>query len=930
MRLGQVYFSLKNDSNLVIKAKRKSGPGDSHILELIPQDKLKGDLPALLIEGHAHWLNLSTSIIEIRPLDSLWEASSENWTIDCTLGQYRMQKGSEFLVDIRSQSWAMVSRLLQPLDTPQNLLVSASQIDSSEPMTSLQLSVSLPRYGLSFYVDKDGDLQSHNMRGMVYDEDQSIGTLFGLVNRLVLRPKIRDPDAVELIPRCVLIPDGEISFQKDGHHVRIEVNTPRPALERVTYQTYKVDIDLSCLTGNVSLTNKLYCVYLHALTSGCSTDPLTGRTGTEEALSLLRSASCSSIMRFGAREAELLGLIASICPVRTWYPEHLKCMQKVEWHDLPAITQHHELYIASKAIKSHYERVQMFLENQSGHLFPRFPKHDDDLLQRSALRAAYLFPSEFSGCQWPSGVNHDVQYSARHLLRSGERRACIAATSVIHGTTHAMTKRSLDILSMVESWEDSVSGTAALSLQYDNSWLTPNLPLIWLEAYKLLRRVKNGGWFQILFSLPAMAYASPNLSDLVPMFVAFARSPRFRWEDPPPHDSYDLAEGYCPSAAALRSYVSDTFEHGHQKFTPRRDERGRGLENKLKLFNERRKSDINAAVQKLIDTWPCETRLWGSVNSDVQRHFSSYCHNFQLKEHLTRVQDILNDIFAKSSPIPAPRYSFQPSQSIPFRTSWSITLDLLFTRPAPRLPEHVGLLLCTVADANTPLSDPAPLDQLLATAEANAKDTFQGQYVSALRASAECFRRDSVSVAHGETNLPTAKMLFEHHTSCEDSYIEALHCVKQHLWPRTKSELALAQSGQWPRITAHALFGSLASNSLIVLPDDWKKCLIRFTLLALRLQRARRLLRLHLDNLREELRWELQNRGWDGWDADAYPDWLLIQVCLVRYLYIYHLTRRLSPTATRQLFGPARSGRGCHRNDITKFGQKYCHATQHG
>ena len=369
----------------MIRAKRKQVTGDSITIELISHEKLEGDLPAVLIEGHAHWLNLSTSVIEIRPLDSLWETSSENWKIDCTPGKYRMQKGNEFLVDIRSQSWDMVSSLLSPLDTPQNLIVSVSPIDSSQPISSFQLSVVLPRYGLSFYVDEDGDLQSYNIRGMVYDENQSVGTLFGLVNLLVLRPKIRDVRAVELISRCVLIPEGKISFRIDGHHVRVEIDTRPPALGRVTYQTYIIDTDMGCLTGNVSLTNMLYCAYLHALTSGCSTDPLTGRTGTEEALSVLRSASCWSITRFSSREAELLSLIASIFPERDVW--------STEWLSLPSNTQYHELCVVANGIKKHCERMLSFHESQSSDLFKSFPSRDKNLLERSALRAAYLFPS---------------------------------------------------------------------------------------------------------------------------------------------------------------------------------------------------------------------------------------------------------------------------------------------------------------------------------------------------------------------------------------------------------------------------------------------------------------------------------------------------------------------------------------------------------
>ncbi|KAN0080270.1 hypothetical protein V8E55_009836 [Tylopilus felleus] len=880
----QIYFSLRNDSNLVIKAKRKSAPDRGDIIELIPQDMLSGDLPAVLIEGHVHWLDLSTSIMEVRPLDKLWETSSENWKMYCTPGRYRMQKGNQYLVDIHSQSWAMVSPLLQPLDIPQNLLVSVSPIDSSRPMSPLQLSVSLPRYDLSFYVDKDGDLQSHNMRGMVYDKNQSIETLFGLVNRLVLRPKTGDFD---------------ISFQKDGHHVRVEVTTPGSALERVTYQTYKVDTDLGCLTGNVSLTNKLYCAYLHALTSGYSTDPLTERTGTEEALSLLRSVSCSSIMRLSSREAELLSLIASICPTRTWYPRHLKRMQKVAWHNLPVSTQHHELYIASEAIKSHYERVQLFLENQSSPLFPKFPEHDDHLLRRSALRAAYLFPSEFPGR--PSGVNHDVRYSARDLVDSdsGEQRAYVAATSVCHRTAHAPTRK--NILSMVGSWGGSaVFGTASLSLEYDSSWLAPNLPLIWLQAYKLMRRIDDGKWFQMLFSLPAMAYASSNLSDLVPVFVAFARDPHFRREDPPPHDFYNLAEGYSPSGSTLRSYISNcalSFKDSPESFEPiRTNEIPRSLrKRRLKLYNDRCDSDINATVRGLMHAWSCETPPRCSLDADlyrvsvliskVQTHFSNCYRNVELKEHLTRVQNILNYVYAQASPISTPRYSFLPSQSIPSLTSCSINLGYLFTRPALSLQEPAGLPPCTVADAHASLSDPVPLDRLLTTIEANAKDIFQRRYVSALRTSAECFRRDNALVAYGETKLPSAETLVEYYMSCRDSYIEALECVEQHLGPRNRSQRALVQSGQWPRITADALFRSLASNSAIQLSEDWKACLVQ-------------LLRLHLDNLFEELRRELQNEGCDGWDAETHPDRLLIQLqgnFLVRRVQAEVATEMISP-----------------------------------
>ncbi|KAF8439864.1 hypothetical protein L210DRAFT_3645838 [Boletus edulis BED1] len=910
----QVYFSLKNDSDLVIRAKRKHDTGDSHIIELIPQEKLKGDLPAVLIEGHAHWLNLSTSIMEIRPLDSLWEASAENWMIECTPGNYRMRRGNKHLVDIRSQTWEMVSSLLRPLDTPQNLLVTVSPIDDCRRFTSLlQLSVILPRYGLSFYVDEDGDLQSRNIRGMVYDENQSIGTLFGLVNRLVLRPKSRDANAIELIPRCILVPDGQISFRKDSHHVRVEVNTPSE-LGNVTYQTYKVDTELGCLTGNVSLTNKLYCAYLHALTSGCGTDPLTGRTGTEEALSLLRSASCWSIMKLGPREAELLALIASICPTRTWYPVHLKCMQKVEWLDLPAGTQHHGLYVVANGIKEHCERVLLFQENQSSTLFPSFPLQDEHLLKRGALRAAYLSPFEISG--QPSGRDLDVRYSARDLVEVGsaERRAYTAAAAVRHRNVDPSTTK--NILSMVQSWTGSVSGDATLSLQYDRSWLAPDLPLIWFKAYNLLRGSDEGKWFQLLFSLPAMAYASPNLADLVPVFIAFASNPQFQWEHPPCYHSYTLSEGYQPCRSILYSYVSDcaySFEHSPESSEPARynestyDLRGR----QLQTYHSRRNSDADATAHQLLNHWPCETPPQCSLKpglynvpdltSKVQSHFSSRYRNLKLKEHLARAQDILNNAYSQASPIPILQYSFQPSQTVPPRTSWSLTMDQLFARPAPSLQAHGSLTSSITDKGNTSLRSSARLQQLIATVDANAVNPFHHQYVAALRTSAECFGREVSLIAPRTTELPAVETLMKHYVRCRASYTESLDHVKRQLDPRSQSEQVLQQAGQWPRVTAHALLRSLASSSSVVLPDDWEECLVQLALLALQLQRARRLLRLHLDNLPEELRRELENDGCDGWSAAAHPDWLLIQ------LQGNFLVRRVQAEVAHEMISP-RSG----------------------
>ena len=482
-------------------------------------------------------------------------------------------------------------------------------------------------------------------------------------------------------------------------------------------------------------------------------------------------------------------------------------------------------------------------------------------------------------------------------VASGEQRAYIAATAVHHLTSGA--SATMDILSIVKLWSGRVSGDAAVSFQYDRSWLAPDLPLIWLKAYNLLRRRDEENlWFRLHFSLPAMAYASSQLADLVPMFVAFASDPQFQMEDPPHYVSYDLSDGSSPSVATLRSYVSDcaySFERSPESKAPANPgESKKALrKRRLKMYENRRnsESDTGATVSWLLNAWPCETPPLCFLNptlydvpkftSNVQRHFSSCYQNLKLKEHLIRVQAILWNVGSQATPIPALQYTFRQSKRIriPSPTSWSLTVDQLLARAAPSLQPHDTLPTYTANDGNTSLSGSAPLHRLITRVEADAVNQFQLHYVSALRASAECLGSEISLVPHGATKLPTIETLVAHYVRCRASYIKGLDLVKQYLGPRSPDEQALEQSGQWPCITPHTLFRSLASNSSVVLFDDWKKCLIRLTQLALELQRARRMVRLHFDDLHEELRRELENEGCDGWNADTHPDWLLIQVC---------------------------------------------------
>ena len=203
-------------------------------------------------------------------------------------------------MDIQSPTWATFSKCFKCLDAsssdqPRNLIITASAIHSASVP---QLSVTLPHYSLSFFVNEMQELESRDFKQMVYDEDQCAGTLFGLESMFILRPT-RTLVPRTLIPRRVLIPNGEPTVHGDHH---VQINTPNsssdvPPDTGPLYHTYIVDTELGCLVGNGGLASTEFLARLHAMTSWHRPDSLTGKTGAQAALCLLQSAGCRSVIK---------------------------------------------------------------------------------------------------------------------------------------------------------------------------------------------------------------------------------------------------------------------------------------------------------------------------------------------------------------------------------------------------------------------------------------------------------------------------------------------------------------------------------------------------------------------------------------------------------------------------------------------------------
>ena len=299
----QIHFRL-HEGELII---RTSLSGRTH--ELIPISVLKNDFPRAFVNKYVHWIDLEYGVMEWRPLENIWKSSPQNWqTWSHGNSNFSLGRAPLKLVDIRSPIAKAISRVLSPLEH-------ATHIHVFFNFDKNMLEVHLPRLNLDFFMRGSCNLlECKQFRGMAVDSNQGIGSLSGLVNKLVLREVFGQS-------RLIIVPDGKVSYKQADDHVCVSVDTS--SVKIVSYHHFQVDSQLGRLVDNGSLRSRLYRAYLHALTSACLPDELTGRTGTEEALHTLAQASTQSFFTLEGSEVNLLKDISRLSPGRIYYPKHL-------------------------------------------------------------------------------------------------------------------------------------------------------------------------------------------------------------------------------------------------------------------------------------------------------------------------------------------------------------------------------------------------------------------------------------------------------------------------------------------------------------------------------------------------------------------------------------------------------------------------------
>ncbi|KAH9036254.1 hypothetical protein EDB84DRAFT_1588067 [Lactarius hengduanensis] len=898
LMLDKILFSLR-DGNLTLRARR---PKDHRLLQFVPRTVFVNDFPKAFVDDCVHWLDLRTGEVEFRPIRLIGGSQASGLTGDLRF-QFRKISGDSAapvdLIDIRSATFQMISRLLSPLESPEHIII--TRADHA-------IEASLNRLHLAFFISEDSELECRSMPGYVIDDRQSCDTMFGLRNQLVLRPSNGSSEA----PRRVIIPQGDIAFGLDGDFTSVTIKTG--TAEHVPWHEYTIDTDLGRLTGNVSLHSKLYQCYLHALTSHCLPDPLLGHTGTEESLHMLHSASFLSFQRLSEDDAKLLDLISNLTPSRIYYPPHLRSMVTVKWNSLPVLSQHHDFHPAVSSILDHARALEaLYDEPRSAVDFNTHPR-DASLLNRAASRNRLYYPYDLQNLRYSSSSTpKDVAYKSRDVVNRGSAELAAYQTSWSVWNGQLCPSRTWSKLwDAMQIWRSLGPGETKISLRYSRYWLTFSAAKDWLGIYDSCQKALNGdpqdSRVRLAFSLSAASFSGTSYANVIPLILIFATDTRFRDLTRPSPSHYDLSDGTYPDHARLET-PAQTMEVRATAYKKVAKERRREYNNSI---NEK----ASTAAQTVMGRWPkrrsgCNPpRQWFNTQGcreGVNTYLQSITQNIDLRDHIHLLQRVI-DCYEITIPPNTP-YVFSPRISAGSPKAISPSLREMLTSRAnllqsPTYEQCDSDSRCTFHPREDSLSC------LIHEFRQSRESLLQLYGEDLSKSHSDLLRKAAPFSVH--RGVPAQEALRQYRDQCSKQKASLFSELSGALAPSQKPENVVSISGLWPRITPRSILRELSRDRVSTLTDQWKHVITRYAIAFLKYQQSQRLLELSSRRRDEELLREAETVCEDVAAACA-PDWLLIQIdanFLARPLQLAIAREMISPTCQRSASFQLNMGEG--------------------
>ena len=856
--------------------------------DLIPSRIFLNQFPVAFVDKFTHWYDHAGNSVEFRPIKNPWSSSRANWRLMKVGSLWCLVRDGVTLLSVSSGTARALSGILSALEN-------STHIHTFFHDDSKILDIELPRLQLGFYL-KPGDplIYSRQFRGWYIDSHQDIGTLVGLQNKLVLK---QDKEGQS---RLLVVPEGQVAYRRTSGHVEVSIDSDTAT----KVHTFHVDKRLGRMVDNGNLQSKLFLCYLHALTSYCLPDPLTQRTGTEQALSILNSAAVRSFDCLTEDNLAILKQIAKLTPGRIYYPANERVMQTVDWDpSLSSLSQHGGFYTSVKAI---FEQA-----NDGKILYPDSyiepPKLDfvvPHLLERDLIRSSAFRVSGFGAEQYT--IEHDAEYSPRDRGQNSERatRTYVTARLIFQRrpVLHANALSNLgdflwETLQKCGEIEGPKSTACHPLLKYDSKWLDKpfkHLGCLWCRAHLSLGVSPHlYTKFHIMMWLSTMAFAQEAEMQVVHTLAAFYNVPDVGQVSPPTVSLFDLSRGARVNISELVHIIQCArlpFRDSSEARLPKEiyESDREAQQRRQRKFISNRDKAIQSFAGALKNQWPCEVpqtpdgATFGKYfKSDqamkgVKSKFKSWFENFLFRDYLDRIEHTLRR--QTVDPILTPSYIFSTSESDAQKRHNYVSIDDIFSAPAPMIL-HAAPTTCN-AQVRTEFgqTQTSPrLQVLLAGLEAQFSAKHEKDYIKHLRESLISLQGHAEKSSLDFQGCNIKQVLERYRADCNQHVQDLYSTMMDAVGRKSQNPLAMAAAvGQWPRVSPAFFLQQLTHRHWEKLTDCWKRFMIKYGLALTELQRAERLT--SLSGNRIDLVEEFLNIGHQNWNPSEFPESLLLEV----------------------------------------------------
>ncbi|VBB80720.1 Putative protein of unknown function [Podospora comata] len=902
-----VHFAML-DGIVVIQA-AKRGSNDEELWEFIPRSCFLGGLSKSFVMNFSHWRNNSTGVIEFRPAATPWEHSPDHWLLAKEGVRTVLRLDQDLVIDLHSETALAISTRLEPLDCRENIdMIFHQGADKG------QLNVTLPRFALSFSLAPgSSSLRSKHYAGMIIDERQEIGALIGLKSKLVLRD---EKHVDNLQPsRLLLIPRGQPIVTMHDDHVRVKIR--KENIPHVKHEAFRIDTRLGQLVDNGSLVSKLYLCLLHALTSHCLPDPLTSRTGTEEATRVLQLSAVRSFQRLESDCIAILEKISGLSPKRSFYPEHLQNMEQCSWDpNLPVLSQYDGFRAIVEEIMAHAEDCEVLYEQSEGGAGKAIRKLARSVKTHLLNERAIIRNSSFRVTQFGAedhSARHDVSYGGRHSKDQELERSSIArnialmvssgAPQLLFPTTPSLKQSILSITS------NSFSGNPRVGLGFNAKYYEkPEVALkeLWCGLHRALATEEN--CYRVIFFLSSLSFATKANLDVVQALLAIATQRRMSGGlvTPPDEEFFDLAHDrlslrqrvksivtkkrlsmeLCPDMPVYRQRhesESDFQARYHQEWKTLSGSMVRALVSDFESQWSKSWTVTRPSSQQPCEHWVPLSVVIPLVNKTLDLTRRTVLFTDYLDSLVPAIEGMACLATSRGALVASLPFVDDENTQRPSSTPIGFFKDTsLFSNPPPEIHRPVPERFLDLLEEIPPVDvGKRPITNLIEHISAlGQEEEHQRIYVHELHQSSKSVGTVQVRLkTHGQALF---SRLSQYLIKCQSDSARIENDIVRALKCGGVSKQLSISADLYPRISPIFLLQHLRRDRWINLPPPWRSALINYALSLAYLQRAERLVNsCQSANRRVDFLRELQNFGHHNekdFDPLDWPEYVLLEV----------------------------------------------------